>query len=93
MLRGAVLVPVSPWALLQGLTHGANVDVIASRDSRHGAKLGYSLKSWMAAFLMAQQGELSPRSARATIGVACRSSAAPSPAPRTNVCSTCRAHT
>lgn len=53
----------------------------------------YSLKSWMAAFLMAQQGEPRPRSARAIMGVAWHSTAPPSPAPRTSVCSTWRAHT
>lgn len=53
----------------------------------------YSLKSWMAAFLMAQQGEPRPCSARAIMGVAWHSTAPPSPAPRTSVCSTWRAHT
>lgn len=53
----------------------------------------YSLKSWMAAFLMAQHGEPRPCSARAIMGVAWHSTAPPSPAPRTSVCSTWRAHT
>ena len=50
-------------------------------------------KSWMAAFLMAQLGELSALRNNTAMGGMCWRRAVPSPEPRTKVCNTCTAET